>query len=66
MTIKELRKLNNMSQREFAKLVGVTQTAVYLWEREDVKLSDENSGTIDKLFGFKRGIKKATSFDLGV
>jgi DNA-binding XRE family transcriptional regulator len=66
VTIKDLRIMNNMSQRDFAKMVGVSQTAVYKWEKEEVKLSDENIQTIDRIFGLNRGIKKATSFDLGV
>lgn len=66
MTIKQLRTINNLTQRDFAKLIGVSQTAVYLWEKTDTKLTDKHTEAIDNTFGFKRGIKKASSFDLGI
>lgn len=66
MTIKELRETNNLSQREFAKLIGVTQAAINKWERQEVKLSQENQDKIDSVFGLKRTNKRATSQDLGV
>lgn len=66
MTIKELRQMNNMSQREFAALIGVTQAAIMKWEKADVKLGIENQNKIDSIFHFKRGSKRATSMDLGI
>ena len=32
--IKEYRKQNNLSQRNFAKLIGVSTQAVYKWEKQ--------------------------------
>lgn len=66
MTIKELRLSNNLSQREFAKLIGVTQAAINKWERQEVKLSQENQEKIDEVFGLNRDTLRATSFNLGV
>lgn len=66
MTIKELRERNNLSQREFAKLIGVTQAAINKWERQEVKLSQENQDKIDQVFGLKRKNMRATSQNLGV
>lgn len=66
MTIKELRLSNNLSQREFAKLIGVTQAAINKWERQEVKLSQENQEKIDEVFGLNRDTVRATSFNLGV
>ena len=66
MTIKELREMNNLSQREFANAIGVTQAAVYKWEHKDVKLSIENQQRIDLVFGLKRRTMRGTSFDIGV
>lgn len=40
MTIQEIREDFNMTQREFAEMIGVTQTAVYKWEKSDVKFND--------------------------
>jgi transcriptional regulator with XRE-family HTH domain len=36
----------NLSQRELAELVGVSQTAVYKWEKSDIKIRKRY---IDKL-----------------
>ena len=66
MTIKELREMNNLSQREFAEIIGVTQTAIYKWERKDVKININTQKKIDESFGLKRKSMKTTSFDLGV
>lgn len=66
MTIKELRDMNNLSQREFAEIIGVTQTAIYKWERKDVKININTQKKIDESFGLKRKSMRATSFDLGV
>lgn len=66
MTIKELREMNNLSQREFAEIIGVTQTAIYKWERKDVKININTQKKIDESFGLNRKSMRATSFDLGV
>lgn len=66
MTIKELRESNNLSQREFAEMIGVTQAAINKWEHQNVKISIENQNRIDMIFGLKRKTLRATSFDLGV
>lgn len=66
MTIKDLRLSNNLSQKEFGKLIGVTQAAVYKWENKDIKLSKQNQDNIDKIFNLKRKTLRATSQDLGV
>ena len=41
MTIQEIRENYNMTQREFAEMIGVTQTAVYKWEKSDVKFKSK-------------------------
>lgn len=66
MTIKELREMNNLSQREFAEIIGVTQTAIYKWERKDVKININTQKKIDESFGLNRKSMRATSFNLGV
>ncbi len=67
MTIKDLRLKNNLSQKEFGSLIGVTQAAVYKWENRNVKLSKNNQDAIDKVFGLKRNnTKRVTSQNLGV
>lgn len=66
MTIKELRQMNNLSQREFGDKIGVSQASIYRWEKEDIKISRETEKKIDEIFGLKRKNKRATSFDLGV
>lgn len=66
MTIKELRQINNLSQREFGEKIGVSQASIYRWEKEDMKISKETEKRIDIIFGLQRKNKRATSFDLGV
>ena len=67
MTIKDLRLKNNLSQKEFGDLIGVTQAAVYKWENKDIKLSKSNQDKIDKIFVLKRKNNiRATSQNLGV
>ena len=66
MTIKELRTMNNLSQREFAAMIGVSQAAINKWERQEVKLSKANQDKIDEIFDLKRKTFRATSYDLGV
>ena len=31
---------NSLHKRDFAEMIGVTQTAVYKWEKSDVKFND--------------------------
>ena len=66
MTIKELRQSNNLSQKEFGEIIGVTQAAVNKWEHNDIKLDKENQDKIDNIFNLKRKTLRATSQDLGV
>lgn len=66
MTIKELREIHNLSQREFASIIGVTQAAINKWERQEVKLSLEHQKRLDDMFKLKRVKIRATSYDLGV
>lgn len=66
MTIKELRQINKLSQREFGEKIGVSQASIYRWEKEDMKISKETEKRIDIIFGLQRKNKRATSFDLGV
>ena len=66
MTIKELRERNNLSQREFANILGVTQTAVYKWELKDTKISKVYQEKLEENFCFKSNSSRITSFDLGV
>ena len=43
VTIAELRaKHNKMSQRELAKKIGVTQTSISTWEKDQTKISGES------------------------
>lgn len=66
MTIKELRERNNLSQREFANILGVTQTAVYKWELKDTKINKVYQEKLEENFCFKSNSSRITSFDLGV
>lgn len=66
MSIKELRQINNLSQREFADKIGVSQATVYRWEKENMKIAKPTEIALDVVFGLKRKNKRATSFDLGV
>lgn len=65
MTIKEIRKMNNLSQRELARMIGVTQAAINKWERQEVKISEENQRKIERIFGLKEEKRRITSYDIG-
>lgn len=64
MTIKELRERNNLSQREFAAIIGVTQTAIYKWEQKDTKINELYQRKIEETFKIARSNKRMTSFDI--
>lgn len=49
--IKELRKKNRLSQTELAKEMGVHQTSVSQWEREDAMPTAEMLFRLAKFFG---------------
>lgn len=48
--IREIRLENDMSLRDFAKVVGVTDTTVMKWEKDERKISFENATKISKTF----------------
>nr|DAJ00152.1 MAG TPA: helix-turn-helix domain protein [Caudoviricetes sp.] len=48
--IREIRLENDMSLRDFAKVVGVTDTTVMKWEKDERKISFENAIKISKTF----------------
>lgn len=64
MTIKELRERNNLSQREFANIIGVTQTAIYKWELKDTKINEIYQKKIEEIFKIPKSNKRMTSFDI--
>ena len=41
--IKEVRLQNNMSLRDFAKVIGTADTTVMYWEKNERKMSFENA-----------------------
>lgn len=64
MTIKELRERNNLSQREFAAMIGVTQTAIYKWELKDTKINEIYQRKIENIFKIEPSNKRMTSFNI--
>ncbi|MFA9493161.1 helix-turn-helix domain-containing protein [Streptococcus sp. E17BB] len=51
ITIAELRAKNNkMSQRELAKKLGVTQTSISNWEKDQTKIGGEHLINLALLF----------------
>ncbi len=48
--IKELRETSNLSQRELAKLVGVSRTKIYDLENDKSKLKDEDMQRLVSIF----------------
>lgn len=64
--LKELRTERGMSQKELAAKIGVTQGAVYFWEKEIneptvgyiVKLATLFNVSIDELLSFEGGNKE--------
>ncbi len=49
--LKELRKENNLSQRELGKAIGVTRQAISLYERGDRQLKLKTLGKLADYFG---------------
>ncbi|MFU2163831.1 helix-turn-helix domain-containing protein [Streptococcus pluranimalium] len=63
VTIAELRaKHNKMSQRELAKEIGVTQTSISNWEKDQTKIAGEHLISLALFFNISTddilGIKK--------
>lgn len=48
--IREIRLENDMSLRDFAKVVGVTDTTVMKWEKDEREISFKNAIKISKTF----------------
>ena len=48
--IREIRLENDMSLRDFAKVVGVTDTTVMKWEKDEREISLKNAIKISKTF----------------
>lgn len=65
MNIKELRKINRLSQDDLAKMLNVSQNAVSKWERIDTKFQERVESKITELFGYKKENGRLSSFDLG-
>ena len=51
--IKEVRLQNNMSLRDFAKVIGTANTTVMYWEKNERKMSFENAIKICDRFDVK-------------
>ena len=51
--IQEVRLQNDMSLRNFAKVIGVADTTVLMWERDERKMSFENAIKICDRFDVK-------------
>lgn len=51
--IKEVRLQNNMSLRDFAKVIGTADTTVMYWEKNERKMSFENAIKICDRFDVK-------------
>lgn len=65
MTTKDLRLLNYMTQREFAKKLEVSQSAVNKWEQQNCRISKKTIEKMDEIFYLKRLTNEAYSFDIG-
>ena len=65
MTIKDLRITSCMTQREFAKELEVSQSAVNKWEQQNCRISKKTVKKIDELFYLQRVNENAYSFDIG-
>lgn len=66
MTIKDIRLYNNLSQKQFGELIGVTQAGVYKYEKKDTVLSPEVQSRLCAVFGLRPKKMRISSFDLGV
>lgn len=64
MTSKDIRESYNMSQREFAEMIGVTQTAVYKWEKSDVKFNSEVKNKVIRALNLKDTNYGMSSFNI--
>lgn len=51
--IREVRLQNDMSLRDFAELIGVADTTVMKWEKDERKMSFENAIKICDRFDVK-------------
>ena len=51
--IKEVRLKNNMSLRDFAKVIGTADTTVMYWEKNERKMSFKNAIKICDRFDVK-------------
>ena len=51
--IKKVRLQNNMSLRDFAKVIGTADTTVMYWEKNERKISFENAIKICDRFDVK-------------
>ena len=51
--IKEVRLKNNMSLRDFAKVIGTADTTVMYWKKNERKMSFENAIKICDRFDVK-------------
>lgn len=51
--IREIRLQNNMSLRDFAKVIGTANTTVMYWEKDNRKISFENAIKICDRFDVK-------------
>ena len=50
ITIKELRARHNLTQDEFAKIVGTSAQTVGAWEKNQLSISPKNMVTICKKY----------------
>lgn len=50
--LKELRKKHGLTQKEIAKLIGISQSSYSNWENGNTEPSLENVVRLAKLFGF--------------
>lgn len=65
MTIQQLRRMNNYTQRDLAKILEVSQTAIYKWELRETKFNKKVKDKIKEKFGYSKLDGTMTSYDLG-
>lgn len=65
MTIQQLRRMNNYTQRDLAKILEVSQTAIYKWELRETKFNKKVKEKIKEKFGYSKLDGTMTSYDLG-
>lgn len=64
--IKELRKERNLTQKELAEIIGVSQSAIYFWEKEIneptagalVKMAKFFGVSVDEILSLEKEVKK--------